>query len=135
MNIRRHPFIPIAIAVLAILTAGCSRTEPKRVGMVIQLRPDMMAEYRRLHADTNPGVRDLLSKYHMENFSIFLQQIDGKWYEFGYYEYTGDNFELDMATMAKEPRTIEWLKVCDPMQIPLPGAKGWTEMERVYFNR
>ena len=36
--------------------------------------------------------------------------------------------------LAKEPRTIEWLKVCDPMQKPLPGSKGWTDMERVYFN-
>ena len=25
-------------------------------------------------------------------------------------------------------------KVCDPMQIPLPGAKGWTNMEQVYLN-
>jgi len=36
--------------------------------------------------------------------------------------------------MAEKPRTKEWLKVCDPMQIPLPGAKGWTDMERVYLN-
>jgi L-rhamnose mutarotase len=40
-----------------------------------------------------------------------------------------------MAGIAKEPRTIEWLKVCDPMQIPLPGAKSWKNMERVYFNQ
>ena len=36
--------------------------------------------------------------------------------------------------MAKERRTIEWLKVCDPMQLPLEGSASWTEMERVYFN-
>jgi L-rhamnose mutarotase len=102
--------------------------------MVTQLRADMLDEYKRLHADSNAGVRDLLTKYHMRNFSIYLQQIEGKWYEFGYYEYTGKNFDADMATMAKEPRTIEWLKVCDPMQIPLPGAKGWTEMELVYLK-
>lgn len=109
--------------------------EIKRVGMVVGLREDVIDEYKRLHADDNPGVRDLLSKYHMENFNIFLQKMpDGKYYEFGYYEYTGDDFEADMAEMAKERRTIEWLKVCDPMQIPLPGAKSWTEMERVYFN-
>lgn len=119
---------------LALLAMGCSHTQVKRVGMVTQLRADMLDEYKRLHADSNAGVRDLLTKYHMRNFSIYLQQIEGKWYEFGYYEYTGKNFDADMATMAKEPRTIEWLKVCDPMQIPLPGAKGWTEMERVYLN-
>jgi L-rhamnose mutarotase len=119
---------------LALLAVGCASAPVKRVGMVTQLRSDKVDEYKRLHADSNAGVRDLLAKYHMHNFSIYLQQIDGKWYEFGYYEYTGKNFEADMATLAKEPRNIEWLKVCDPMQIPLPGAKGWTEMERAYFN-
>ena len=102
--------------------------------MVVGIKPDAIEEYKRLHADDEPGVRDLLSRYHIRNFSIFLQEIDGKWYEFGYYEYTGDDFEGDMARLAREPRNVEWLKVCDPMQLPLPGSDGWTEMERVYFK-
>ena len=106
----------------------------KRVGMVIGIHPDHIEEYKRLHADNKPGVRDLLRKYNMKNFSIFLTEIDGNWYEFGYYEYTGKNFEADMADLAKEPRNIEWLKICDPMQIPLTGEKGWRVMELVYLN-
>jgi L-rhamnose mutarotase len=108
----------------------------KRVGMVIELKEATMGEYKRLHADdyTGPGVRDLLNKYHMHNFSIFLHQIDGKWYEFGYYEYTGNDFDGDMALLGAEPRNIEWLKVCDAMQIPLDGEESWTDMEMVFFN-
>lgn len=106
----------------------------RRVGMVIKLKPEYVEEYRRLHADSNPGVRDLLSKYHMENFNIFLHQIAGVWFEFGYYEYSGVDFEGDMAALAKEPRNRAWLEVCDPMQEPLDGAAGWVEMEQVYFN-
>lgn len=108
----------------------------KRVGMVIELKEATMGEYKRLHADdyAGPGVRDLLNKYHMHNFSIFLHQIDGKWYEFGYYEYTGDDFDGDMAGLAEEPRNIEWLKVCDAMQRPLDGESGWADMEMVFFN-
>lgn len=128
-----HRLLYPLLAVL--LAASCAPITPvKRIGMVTQLRADKIAEYKRLHADSNPGVRDLLTKYHMRDFSIYLQQIDGKWYEFGYYEYTGDNFEKDMAALAKEPRNIEWLKMCDPMQKPLPGSKGWTTMQRVYYN-
>ena len=122
------------MSAVLVINTGCAHAPAKRVGMVTQLKSDQMAEYRRLQADANPGVRDLLVKYHLRNFSIFLQPIEGKWYEFGYYEYTGKDFDGDMARLAKEPRNIEWLKVCDPMQIPLPNAKGWTEMERVYFN-
>ncbi len=107
----------------------------KRVGMVIGIKPDKIEEYKKLHSDSNPGVRDLLTKYHIHNFSIFLQKIDGKWYEFGYYEYTGDDYEDDMAKLAAEPRNKAWLAVTDPMQIPLPGSKGWTVMEQVYFNK
>jgi L-rhamnose mutarotase len=107
----------------------------KRVGMVIRLKPECVAEYRRLHADSNPGVRDLLAKYHMRNFSIFLHQIGEEWYEFGYYEYDGSDFAADMKALAAEPRNQAWLKVCDPMQLPLEGACGWTEMECVYFNQ
>lgn len=120
---------------LALLAASCTQVgSVKRVGMVTQLRADKIAEYKRLHADSNAGVRDLLVKYHMRNFSIYLQQIDGKWYEFAYYEYTGTNFEADMAMIDKEPRNVAWHKLCDPMQKPLPGAKGWTVMNRVYYN-
>lgn len=107
----------------------------KRMGIVVGIKPEHIDEYKRLHAADNPGVRDLLNKYHMHNFNIFLQKMpDNNWYEFGYYEYTGNDFDGDMATLAKEPRNIEWLEKCDPLQIPLPGAKGWTEMESVYFN-
>lgn len=116
------------------LAGDSARGPVKRVGMVIELRPDKVEEYKRLHADSNPGVRDLLVKYHLRNFSIFLQQIDGKWYEFGYYEYTGKDFDSDMARLATEPRNKAWLKICDSMQMPFPGAKSWTPMERVYFN-
>jgi L-rhamnose mutarotase len=129
---------------MVVLTTACtsgqtedaSVKEVKRVGMVIKINPDYIDEYRELHSASNAGVRDLLTKAHMHNFSIFLHQLDdGNWYEFGYYEYTGDDFEADMATLDKHPRNIEWLKVCDPMQDPLEGETGWAEMEQVYFNQ
>jgi L-rhamnose mutarotase len=114
--------------------ASATSDSVKRVGIVNRLRPENVEEYRRLHADSHPGVRDLLVKYHLRNFSIFLRHMEGQWYEFGYYEYTGKDFDADMAGLAAESRNQEWLKTCDPMQMPLPGAKGWIAMERVYFN-
>ena len=110
--------------------------EVKRVGMVIKIDSTRIAEYLALHADSNPGVRDLLVKYHLRNFSIFMTQLDdGNYYEFGYYEYTGNNFEADMASLDAEPRNKDWLKICDPMQIPLKGETSWKKMEQVYFNK
>jgi L-rhamnose mutarotase len=136
-------FLSITTAMLLGLLVSCTSggseeetpKEVKRVGMVIKIKPEYIEEYKALHADSNAGVRDLLLEANMRNFSIFLHQLDdGNWYEFGYYEYTGDDFEADMAKLDKHPRNIEWLELCDPMQIPLEGYDGWAEMEQVYFN-
>ena len=48
----------------------------KRIGMVIGIDPERIEEYKKLHADGYAGVRDLLNKYHMHNFSIFIKQFD-----------------------------------------------------------
>ena len=138
----RNTLLCLAALVLAI-SFSCSsgeeidsvNKEVKRVGMVIKIKPECIEEYKAVHADSNYGVRDLLIEANMRNFSIFLHQLDdGNWYEFGYYEYTGDDFEADMAKLNKHPRNIEWLKVCDPMQIPLEGFDSWAEMEQIYYN-
>ena len=108
----------------------------KRVGMVVKVKKEMLEEYKKLHADNNPGVRHLLEKYHMRNFSIFLVQLaDGDWYEFGYYEYWGNDLEGDMAKLDAEPENVKWLELCDPMQEGiLPDQKGWKVMDRIYYN-
>jgi L-rhamnose mutarotase len=106
----------------------------KRVGMVIEIRSEYIDEYRDLHAEGNPGVRDLLVKYHLRNFSIFLHQIEDRWFEFGYYEYAGRDFDTDMAALAADQRNQEWLKICEPMYVPLKGETGWVKMEQIFFN-
>jgi len=117
----------------AVTETGETR-QIKRVGMVIGIKPDQIEAYKRLHA--GPGVRDLLRQAHIHNFSIFLRQLeDGKFYEFAYYEYTGTDYETDMAWLATQPANQEWLSMCDPMQIPLSGEAGWTVMDQIYFNK
>lgn len=107
----------------------------RRIGMVIGIRPDRIAAYEQLHAASNPGVRDLLNKYHMRNFSIFMHELDdGRFYLFGYYEYTGNDYEGDMARLAAEPRNADWLAVTTPMQVPVRDAKAWAMMREVYHN-
>jgi L-rhamnose mutarotase len=109
---------------------------PKRIGMVIGIKPEAIEYYKSIHADTYSGVRDLLSKYNMKNFSIFLHKLpDDKHYLFGYFEYDGTDYEGDMAKLAAEPRDQEWHAITDDLQIPLPGEKLWASMEEVYHNK
>jgi L-rhamnose mutarotase len=107
----------------------------RRFAMVVGIREDSIGEYRRLHGNDHPGVRDLLRNAGMRNFSIYIARLgDGKPYLFGYYEYTGSDHAADMAKLSAEPRNKEWLSVCDPMQVPLPGHSSWSEMDEVYHN-
>ena len=52
---------------------GCGPLHPRRLGQVIELRPESMELYTRVHADDHAGVRDLLAKHGLHNFSIYLQ--------------------------------------------------------------
>jgi L-rhamnose mutarotase len=110
--------LSVILLLAMVVLGGCAQQQPKRVGMVIELRPEYIEKYKAVHADSNPGVRDLLNKYHMHNFTIFLQEIDGK----------------DMAKLDAEPRNKTWLTICDPMQKPLKGYDSWAVMEEVYRN-
>jgi len=128
----------VVFALLGVLSIGLysQQSQPTRVGMIIGIKPDKISAYEALHAASNQGVRDLLDKYHMHNFSIYIHKMDEThYYLFAYYEYTGSNHDADMAAMAADPVTQDWWKVCMPMQQPLP-TKGetewWAGMEEVF---
>jgi L-rhamnose mutarotase len=105
----------------------------RRFGQVIGLRPEHVAEYKRLHA--GPGVRHLLRQANIRNFAIYLKQFpDGRCYEFASFEYVGSDYAADMAWLAAQPENQAWLALCDPMQQPLDGESAWAPMELIYFN-
>lgn len=109
----------------------------RRFGWVTGIRPEKIDYYRELHASPWPGVARMIKECNIQNYSIFLREIDGKSYLFSYLEYTGDDFEADMAKMAADPETQRWWKETDPCQAPLPDAaaegKIWADMESVFF--
>lgn len=104
----------------------------KRVGQVIKLKPEKLAYYKELHANCWPGVKTMIKKCNIQNFSIFYR--DG--YMFSYFEYTGDDFKADMARMYDDPETQRWLKETDPCQQPIKTAEPgewWAAMEELFY--
>lgn len=129
--------IVISLSVAGVL-AGCATSgPPQRFAWVTGLKPDKAARYESLHANVWPGVNHMIKKCHIRNFSIHECNIDGRPYLFAYLEYTGTNFDADMARMAADPETQRWWKETDPCQAPLPdaAAKGkiWSDTKEVYF--
>ena len=128
----------VSAAVLLLAPAAPARPPDKvqRYGMVIGLKPEKIAYYKELHAAAWPGVLRKIKECNIRDYSIYLKEAEkGKFYLFSYFEYTGDDFDADMAKMAADPTTQKWWKETDPCQIPLAtsGQKEfWSRMEEVF---
>ena len=105
----------------------------KRYGSVIGLKAKEIDAYKRLHADVWPAVLAEISECNIQNYSIYLREPENLL--FSYFEYTGNDFDADMARMAADPETQRWWGVCIPCQTPLEArAEGehWAIMEEVF---
>ena len=105
----------------------------QRMGSVLGIKPEAIAEYKRIHADVWPEVLAMIAACNIRNYTIFLKEPENLL--FAYFEYHGDDWAADAAKMAADPKTQEWWSVCMPMQAPLPTRKEgewWAEMENVF---
>jgi len=107
----------------------------QRMGMMIGIKPEKIAEYKRIHASAWPEVLEQIRNSNIRNYTIFLREPEN--ILFGYWEYHGEDFAADMAEMAKDPKTQEWWSFTDPCQTPLTSRDGdeqWSMMEEVFHT-
>ncbi len=108
----------------------------QRYGMVLGVKAEKIAEYKRLHAAVWPDVLRRIAACNLRNYSIFLRRMpDGQHYLFSYFEYVGTDFAADMAAMAADPTTQRWWALCMPCQEPLgdrAAGEWWASMEAVF---
>ena len=105
----------------------------RRMGMVIGVRPEKIAEYKALHASPWPEMDEALSAANIRNYSIYLREPENLL--FGYWEYAGSDFEADMKALGEKAVTKRWLALTDPCQMPLKSAaegEWWAFMPEVY---
>jgi L-rhamnose mutarotase len=107
----------------------------QRMGMVVGITPEKIAEYKELHASVWPEVLAQISASNIRNYTIFLREPENLL--FGYWEYHGTDFAADMARMAEHEPTRRWWEICNPCQRPLDSrAQGewWAMMEEVFHH-
>ena len=126
----------VTLLVFYLTLSGCAQQKMQRYGSVIGLKPEKIEEYKRLHADVWPDVLKMIEQCNIHNYSIYLGELEqGNYYLFSYFEYTGDDFDADMAKMAADPTTQKWWTICEPCQSPIPTRKEgewWANMEEVF---
>ena len=107
----------------------------QRMGQVISLKAEIIAEYKRIHATVWPEVLAAIAQANIRNYTIFLKEPENLM--FAYWEYHGDDFAADMAGMGEVREMQDWWKITEPMQIPFdtrgPG-EWWAMMEDVFHT-
>jgi len=107
----------------------------ERMGQVIWLKPEIIAEYKRMHAAVWPAVLKAIADSNIQNYSIFLKEPENLL--FAYWEYHGTDFATDMAKMKLVPQMQDWWKITNPMQAPCDIRKAgewWAGMELVFHT-
>ncbi|WP_283148838.1 L-rhamnose mutarotase [Silvimonas soli] len=105
----------------------------QRMGMVIGIKPDKIAEYKQLHAEVWPEIIAGLTAANVKNYSIFLREPENLL--FGYWEYHGTDFAADMQSIADQEVTRRWWALCAPCQVPLASradGEHWAMAEMVF---
>jgi L-rhamnose mutarotase len=105
----------------------------KRFGQIIKLKPGCEQEYIDHHAAAWPGVLSMIKECNIKNYSIFVRGS----LLFAYFEYTGRDFEGDMAKMAADKVTQQWWDVVKPLMDPLDDRKDgefWSDMEEIFHT-
>jgi len=105
----------------------------RRFGQVIRVRPDRIEEYERLHAATWPGVLAAIHTANIRNYSIYRHGET----LFAYFEYVGEDFAADMATMAADDVIREWWALTDAMQEPFAqraAGDWWLTIPEVFHT-
>jgi len=144
-NTPMYVITTVIVLVLVLMFVVCAvslgsapkKAKAQRYGSVIGLRPEKMDEYKKLHAAVWPDVLKMIRECNIRNYSIYLAQLDGKYFLFSYFEYTGKDFKADMAKMAADPTTQKWWALCEPCQIPLPNRapdEWWMTIPEVFHT-
>jgi L-rhamnose mutarotase len=106
----------------------------QRVGFRLQVRPEMMDEYVRRHAEVWPDMLQALRETGWTNYSLFLDRTDGTL--FGYFE-TPD-LAAAKAGMASREVNERWQADMAPFFIALEGKRPdevFLELEEVFYLR
>jgi L-rhamnose mutarotase len=102
------------------------------------VKKEKLEYYRQLHADPWQVVLDQLDHSKIQNYSIWLvEHSPDEFLLFGYFDYTGENFDADMAAMGEDAETQRWWRETAPCQAPIPTAQPgqqWVMMEEIFYH-
>jgi L-rhamnose mutarotase len=102
-----------------------------RVGFLLKVKPDKIAEYKERHKAVWPEMLDALRRTGWHNYSLFMRD-DGTL--FGYLE-TPESFQAALDGMSREEVNARWQDSMAPFFENLSGAhadESMLELQEVF---
>ena len=103
----------------------------KRIGFLLQVKPEKIAEYKARHQAVWPEMLDALRRTGWHNYSLFMRD-DGLL--FGYFE-APESFQVALDGMAREEINARWQDYMAPFFENLSGAhadQSMVELQEVF---
>jgi L-rhamnose mutarotase len=105
------------------------------MGWVIGVRPELIAQYKALHAAAWPEILARISACGIRNYTIYLREPENLL--FAHFEYHGEDFTADMARMGQDEATRRWWALTDPCQEGLASRREgewWAPLVEVFHH-
>ena len=107
----------------------------QRMCHVVKVKPEIIPEYKRIHAAVWPEILKAIHDSNIRNYTIFLKEPEN--FLVAYWEYVGSDYASDMEKIKNAPRMKEWWAITDPMQEAFltnkPGV-WWAPLENVFHT-
>lgn len=103
----------------------------KRIGFLLQVKPEKIPEYKARHQAVWPEMLDALRRTGWHNYSLFMRE-DGLL--FGYFE-TPESFQAALDGMTREEINARWQDTMAPFFENLAGAhadQSMVELQEVF---
>jgi L-rhamnose mutarotase len=104
----------------------------KRVGFLLQVKRDKIAEYKKHHEAVWPEMLAALRRTGWRNYSLFMRD-DGLL--FGYFE-AEESFEASLAGMAQQEINLKWQEFMGPYFESISGRpdQNMITLEEVFHT-
>jgi L-rhamnose mutarotase len=106
----------------------------QRVGFLLKVKQDKIAEYKKHHEAVWPEMLDALRRTGWRNYSLFMRE-DGLL--FGYFE-ADDSFQASREGMSKEAINLKWQEFMAPYFEALGSGsrpdQNMIELEQVFHT-
>ena len=100
----------------------------KRFIQIGELKPDMVSEYKKLHAAVWPEVLETIKKCNLSNYSISI--INNT--VISYFEYNGVDYDSDMKIMESDPITLKWWQYTKPCFLHHDKSVYYLDTEEIF---